>query len=237
MKRKRWEKDWEVERIFNDDVRDKRKAGSGSFHRRGKGVKHGMSGALKTPSFYMSAKEKKKLNGEVEVTNMYTTLIPFNEFNLKDMETQKALLTKWREIYDNATIRLELGISNKAFYDLVSDLEIPKKRRVEDRNQRSKPKQAKVSVTPKPKKSLMETMQFLGEEREVLEVKKEVIKEVEKVEKENAPVLITTGMQLTYNKIYGEEELNTIFTKCQIMVEGENKKFQLTLSLTEIIEG
>jgi len=53
----RWEKDWEVERIFNDDVRDKRKAGSGSFHRRGKGVKHGMSGALKTPSFYMSTIE------------------------------------------------------------------------------------------------------------------------------------------------------------------------------------
>ena len=234
---KRWEKHWEVERIFNDDIRDKRKAGSGSFHRRGKGVKHGMSGALRTPSFYMSNKEKKKLNGEVEVTNMYETLIPFNEFNLKDTETQKALLTKWREIYDNASIRLELGISNKAFYDLVSDLEIPKKRRVEDRDQRNKPKQAKVSVTPKPKKSLMETVEFLGEEREVLEVKKEVIKEVEKVEKEITPVLVTTGMQLTYNKIYGEEELNNIFTKCQIMVEGENKKFQLTLSLTEIVEG
>ena len=198
-----------------------------------------MSGALRTPSFYMSNKEKKKLNGEVEVTNMYETLIPFNEFNLKDTETQKALLTKWREIYDNASIRLELGISNKAFYDLVADLGIPKKRRVEDRDQRNKPKpkQAKVSVTPKPKKSLMETVEFLGEEREVLEVKKEVIKEVEKVEKENAPVLVTTGMQLTYNKIYGEEELNNIFTKCQIMVEGENKKFQLTLSLTEIVEG
>ena len=67
-----------------------------------------------------------------------TTLIPFNEFNLKDTETQKALLTKWREVYDNASIRSELGISNKAFYDLVADLEIPKKRRVEDRDQRNK---------------------------------------------------------------------------------------------------
>jgi hypothetical protein len=87
----------------------------------------------------------------------------------------------------------------------------------------------------------METVEFLGVEREVLEVKKEVAKEiakeVEKVEKENTPVLVTTGMQLTYNKIYDEQELNNIFTKCQIMVEGENKKFQLTLSLTEIVEG
>jgi len=234
---KHWEKQWEVERIFNDDIREKRKAGSGSFHRRGKGVKHGMSGALRTPSFYMSNKEKKKLNGEVKVSYMYETLVPYNEFNLKDKETQKAMLTKWRETYDNASIRSELGISNKAFYDLVADLGVPKKRRVDLEDGRRKPKQAKVSVASKPKRSLMDTMEFLGEEREVLEVKKEVAKEVEKAEEKITPVLVTTGMQLTYNKIYGEEELNNIFTKCQIMVEGENKKFQLTLSLTEIIEG
>jgi hypothetical protein len=232
---KHWEKQWEVERIFNDDIREKRKAGSGSFHKRGKGVKHGMSGALRTPSYYMSTKEKKKLNGEVKVSYMYETLVPFKEFDLKDRETQKAMLTRWREIYDNASIRMELGISNKAFYDLVADLGIPKKTRVDSEDSKRKPKQAKVKLPPK--KSLMDTMEFLGAEREVLEVKKEVAKEVEKVEKENAPVLVSTGMQLTYNKIYGEEELNNIFTKCQIMVEGENKKFQLTLSLTEIVEG
>jgi len=228
-------KSWDIEKMFKEEIRDKRKVGSGSFHKRGKGVKHGMSGALRTPSYYMSTKEKKKLNGEVEVTNMYTTLIPFNEFNLKDTETQKSLLTKWREIYNNADIRKELGISNKAFYDLVAELGIPKKTRIDSDDGRRKPRQAKVSVTPK--KSLMETVEFLGAEREVLEVKKEVAKEVEKAEEKNTPVLVTTGMQLTYNKIYGEEELNNIFTKCQIMVEGENKKFQLTLSLTEIVEG
>jgi len=232
---KHWEKQWEVERIFNDDIREKRKAGSGSFHRRGKGVKHGMSGALRTPSFYMSNKEKKKLNGEVKVSYMYETLVPYNEFVENDRETQKAMLTKWREVYDNSSIRSELGISNKAFYDLVADLKIPKKRRVDSEDSKRKPKQAKVSVTPK--RSLMDTMEFLGAEREVLEVKKEVAKEVEKAEEKITPVLVTTGMQLTYNKIYGEEELNNIFTKCQIMVEGENKKFQLTLSLTEIVEG
>jgi hypothetical protein len=229
-------KQWEIERIFNEDIRDKRKAGSGSFHRRGKGVKHGISGALRTPSFYMSTKEKKKLNGEVKVSFMYETIVPMTEFNLKDTETQKAMLTRWREIYDNLTIRTQLGISNKAFYDLVSDLGIPKKTRIEaDGSRKGKAKQAKSKVLPK--KSLMETVEFLGAEREVVEVKKEVAKEIEKVEEANAPVLVTTGMQLTYNRVYTEEELNTIFTKCQIMVEGENKKFQLTLSLTEIVEG
>jgi hypothetical protein len=229
----------DIEKMLIEDMREKRKIGSGSFHKRGKGVKHGMSGALRTPSYYMSNKEKKKLNGEVKVTNMYETLIPFKEFKLKDVETQKVLLTKWREIHDNLTIRKGLGISNKSFYDLVAELGIPRKTRVDSEGSKRKPKQAKVSITPK--KSLMETVEFLGVEREVLEVKKEVAKEiakeVEKVEKENTPVLVTTGMQLTYNKIYDEQELNNIFTKCQIMVEGENKKFHLTLSLTEIVEG
>ena len=66
-------KSWEIERLFNEDVRDKRKTGSGSFHKRGKGVKHGISGALRTPSYYMKPKEKKKLNGEVSVSFMYET--------------------------------------------------------------------------------------------------------------------------------------------------------------------
>lgn len=228
---KHWEKHWEVERIFNDDIRDKRKAGSGSFHKRGKGVKHGMSGALRTPSYYMSNKEKKKLNGEVKVSYMYETIIPVNEFDLKDTETQKAMLTRWREVYDNLTIRNQLGISNKAFYDLVAELGIPKKRRIEE-NRKNRPKQAKAIIAPK--KTLLEFAEEAVQEE--LEVKKEIIKEIAKVEEANTPVLVTTGMQLTYNRIYSEEELNTIFTKCQIMVEGENKKFQLTLSLTEIIE-
>lgn len=55
-------KSWEIERLFQDDIREKRKTGSGSFHKRGKGVKHGLSGALKTPYHYMKTKEKNKLN-------------------------------------------------------------------------------------------------------------------------------------------------------------------------------
>src|SRR6476620_12772221 len=98
----RGQKQWEnymaenIERIFQDDIRDKRKAGSGAFHQRGKGVKHGMGGALRTPSYFMKNKEKKKLDGEVRIHNMYTTILNWDEWQTKDQETQKNLLTKWR---------------------------------------------------------------------------------------------------------------------------------------------
>ena len=57
-----------IERIFQDDIRDKRKAGSGAFHMRGKGVRHGFNGALRTPSFFMKTKEKKKLTERLRLT-------------------------------------------------------------------------------------------------------------------------------------------------------------------------
>ena len=42
---------------------------------------------------------------------MYETIIPLKEFKLKDEETQKKLLTRWREIYPNAKIIKEMGFS------------------------------------------------------------------------------------------------------------------------------
>jgi hypothetical protein len=224
----------EIERMLKEDIREKKKIGSGAFHMRGKGVKHGFSGALRTPSYYMSAKEKKKLNGEVETYFMYETIIPINEFELKDEETQRNMLTRWREIYDNLHIRKELGISNKAFYDLVAELKVPRKIRVdtEGKKRNGTAKQAKKKETPK------KTLLDYSEETTKEEIKKEIKEEINEVaEISPAPVLTSKGWSLNYDNIYSEEELNSIFTKCQIMVDGEKRKFQLTLSLTEIREG
>ena len=118
-----------IERFLREDIQEKKKAGRGVFSMRGKGVKHGFSGALKTPYYYMSNKEKKKLDGEVKVSNMYETVIPFREFELKDQETKKAMLIRWREIYPNTKIMKEMGLNNTDYYKLIGDLEIPKKPR------------------------------------------------------------------------------------------------------------
>jgi hypothetical protein len=226
-------KTWEIERAFNEDIREKRKAGSGSFHRRGKGVKHGMSGALRTPSYYMTNKEKKQLNGEVSVSFMYETIIPIEEFKLKDEQLQKTMLTRWRELYDNMKIRTELGLSNKAFYDLVAELGIPKKPRVEGTKRTGRPKAVKVENKPKelPKKNLLDLV-----EEAVKEEQSKLIKETPKeIMVETSPVLVSTGITFNYNQISDIETLNRILTKCQLLMEDEPHKFRLEINLSEII--
>lgn len=206
-----------IERIFQDDIRDKRKAGSGAFHQRGKGVKHGIGGALRTPSFFMKAKEKKKLDGEVETYNMYTTILNWTEFEQKDKETQKTLLTKWREIYPNQKIMDELAIgmgrhfNSQSFADLVNELGCPRKARGGSKpREPRKPRQAMTAITP--------TIQ---------EEKPQEEKEIEPVK------LITNGLHLEYNGEYDAEQLSKIFTRLQLITDGEENKYTLSISLTE----
>lgn len=212
-------KHWEIERLFNDDVREKRKTGSGSFHRRGKGVKHGVSGALRTPSYYMSNKEKKKLNGEVKVSYMYETIIPIEEFRLKDTDTQRAMLTRWRELYDNGKIKEDLGIANSPFFKLIDSLEIPKKPRGGTRG----PRKAKATNISVKEPVLDFEIQPKGSKDEVQEP---IIKSL----------LVTKGLHLEYNGQYDVEALNKLFTKLQLIIDGDTCKYNISLSLSEVDE-
>ncbi len=202
-----------IEKIFKDEIREKKKIGNGAFHMRGKGVKHGFSGALRTPYHFMKTKEKKKLDGEVSVFNMYETILPKDEFLLKDKETQKLMLTRWREIYDNTLIKKEMGISNKPYYDLCSALEIPKKRVMQP------PRKNRGAKINKP--SLIETVEQMA-----LEVP-------EKEKPEIKPIIITKGLHLEYNGEYNSEDLNKVFTKLQLLIDGEKNNFNVSISLTE----
>lgn len=136
-----------IERIFYEDIKEKRKAGSGSFHKKGKGVKHRMNG-IKTAYDFMKPKERKKLNGEVQVSNMYETILNRAEFELKDEETQRRMLTRWRELYSNKKIMKEMGFTANATYaKLINTLGIEKKRRM---NPVKSKKQELVIVEQKP---------------------------------------------------------------------------------------
>lgn len=202
-----------IERVFQEEIREKKRIGSGVYSRRGKGVKHGISGALRTPYHYMTNKEKKKLNGEVETYSMYETVLEKNEFLTKDLDLQKLMLTRWREIYDNDLIKEAMGMTNKAYHDLVNELELPKKRRS------GRPVGSKATATPKPKKT--------EEIKKPVEIKEKVsIGEVK-------PIIITNGLHLEYNGNYNAEDINKILMKLQLLVDGEENKFNLSISLSE----
>lgn len=215
-----------IERLFQEDIREKRKAGSGSFHKRGKGVKHGISGALKTPYHYMKTKERNALNGEVEVTNMYSSILTWDEWNLKDKETQKILMTKWREIYSNQKIMEQLQVGRnkhfnaQSFADIVNDLGCPPKIRGG-----SKPKKQRNASITAVKETKSPTLLEFAEVADQLEfeVPKQDIKQI----------LITKGLHLEYNGEFDPEQLSKIFTKLQLLIEGEPNKFKISLSLTE----
>ena len=116
-----------IQKLFHDDIKNKKRTGRGSFNKRGKGVKHTLRG-IKTPYDFMKNKERKLLSGECIVSNMYDEIITRSEFDLKDDETKKRLLIRWRELYSNKEIMLKMGITaSGTFSKYINELKIPKK--------------------------------------------------------------------------------------------------------------
>lgn len=214
-----------IEKLFMEEVREKKKTGTGAFHMRGKGIRNGSNKALRTPYHFMKTKERNQLNGEVETYNMYTTIIPREEFFLKDLETQKDLLIKWREIFDNDKIKNEMGISNKMYFDLVNELELPKKRRGGAMNVKSR-----VKEQTQEESKVSNNLQFELPELETVQPKP-IIQPETPMQK-----IITQGLYLEYNGDFDADELNKLFTKLQLLVDGEPNKFNISLSLTEKID-
>ena len=204
----------EIEKMFMQEVREKKRTGSGAFSKKGKGVKHGMRG-IKFPYDYLSAKEKRLLNGKVEVTQMYETILHKDEFLQKDEATQKAMLLRWREIYPNSKIMQEMQInSSGAFHNIITSLDIPRK----TRHGAGRPKGKKES------------------DQLALPIKKE--EKTSQPEKVEIPVtrIIANGLNLEWNGNYNCNEISKMFEKISLLVDEETgeKKYKLRLELLEV---
>jgi hypothetical protein len=212
--------------IFDLEVKEKKNQAYLNRARTGsKGGSKSRKG-MNTPYDFMDKRERKKLNSEVRTSNMYETVLTKDEFFLKDVDTQKLMLTRWRELYPNDKIKKDMGLHNAGFYNLVEELDLPKKIRGGANNtaENKEKKTRKAKVTPvSPKPTLLD---FAVEP----EVKKEIEKEVVKT------MLISKGLHLEYNGNYDVEALSKIFTKLQLIIDGDSNKYNISLSLTEIVE-
>lgn len=211
----------EIEKLFLDEVRSKKRTANGVYSKTGK---NGYVGKMLFASDLMSRKEKTKHRkaGKVESYNMYETILTKEEFEQKDEQTQKAMLTRWREIYKVRDIQLGLGVASKTFYDYLKKHEIPEisrgtRRRGELKNAGTKP--AKKQKTPATKEEAPQTP--------INEV------DIKESAKENTIKLLSNGLHLEYNGTYDHEQLNKIFTKLQLITDGEENKFTLSISLSE----
>ena len=50
---------------------------------------------------------------------------------------------------------------------------------------------------------------------------------------QNPVKILINGLHLEYNGIYNSDQLSRIFTKLQLLTDGEDSDFYLTLTLTE----
>jgi hypothetical protein len=218
-----------IEKLFLEDVREKKKAGRGAFHMRGKGIRHGSNKALRTPFHFMKNKEKKKLDGEVVSYNM-NSLMAYHDFEQKDFETKKMLMTNWRAMYQNNEIMDAFFDEGKgkrfnaqSFANLVNELGCPPKAKGGSKSRAYTSRVGKGKVK-KEDKVEEESKQLLAEFKDLAK---------ENLPQEAKPMLITNGLHLEYNGDYDAESISKIFTKLQLLVEGEESKFKLSISLSE----
>ena len=220
----------EIEKIFIDDIREKKRTGRGAFAKTGKGSERaGVKGGLKTPYSFMTTRERKKLNGEVRKFNMYETIIRKEEFFLKDVETQKAMLTRWREIYSNKKIMEEMGVKgNAGFHNIIKELGVPmKQNRIDKKGNR------KASIKPSLLEQIEATQKELATVGQAPQPSNTTTPIVNNFVQQTPVKIITNGLHLEYNGKFSSEQINKIFTKLQLLVDGEENEFNIELRITE----
>lgn len=203
-----------IEKIFISEIIEKKHTVNSNRHRSGNSVRKSARKVFFV-SDSMSRKEKRQHTkaGKVECYNMYETILPKDEFFLKDLETQKLMMSKWRDMYSNEKVMKGMGITaNATFARIINELNLPKKRRVNTNGRKTK---SSVAITTK-----------VGQ---VKEVKQEVIEQEDNVVK-----LITNGLHLEYNGVYDADSINRILTKLQLLVDGEENKFRINIEFSEV---
>lgn len=117
----------EIEKIFNNEVRDKKRTARGCYAMKGK---RGIIKKMVTPVDFMTKKEKKEYisGGEIQVTNMYNdiTQIPHIQDLREKAKTDKAGAKKTMDIILNyhqpSKLQKHWEISNYSYYKYLREL-------------------------------------------------------------------------------------------------------------------
>jgi predicted DNA-binding protein YlxM (UPF0122 family) len=110
-----------IDKIFNEDIREKRKTSRGVYSRTGK---RGYVGKMKFPSDIMHSKDRRKYrgNGKVVVWNMYEDIMEYSYFKGLPQQEQKKVLEGLRKKHTNKEIQTQWGLAAQSFYNLVTKL-------------------------------------------------------------------------------------------------------------------
>jgi hypothetical protein len=206
----------EAEKLFNQEVRDKKRTASGVHHKTGR---NGYVGTMRFPSDIMSRKDKIKYRkaGKVVTTQLYEEIIPVAEFEALEKYEQKNRMAYWRNVYTNKEITNAMGIHNNRYYKIVAELGLPKAPRVD----RHEPRKSKpIKVQEKQEKSIaVESSPIKAPEPET---KAEPVQEI-----------LVNGIHLVFSGTYSPELIQRKLAKFELMLEDETDDFYVELRLIQ----
>lgn len=151
-------KSYEIERLFNKEIVDKKRVGRGIYNR---ASRRGYTGAVRTQVDYLKGKEKKLYmnNGEVKVSNMYKDInnVPQAK-EIMEMEYDKAnkLLTEIKKLHTGSALKTYWGFSNSSsVYHLYYKFGVMEKPKTYmDRNRLAKERRAMAKALKIKRKRL-----------------------------------------------------------------------------------
>lgn len=198
-----------IERMFLDEVRDKKRTASGVHSRTGK---RGYVGKMKFPSDFLKGKEKRDYlkASKVRVYNMYDEIISYKDFMLLDNEGRKKYLEGWTRLYTVNEIAEAWGITYKNTYNHFKRADI---------NIVKKSPRGRNGGRRKVNTAIVETTQAPIIEQKIVEVV---------APKHN-------GFAISYNGEYTAEEVATKLEKIGIILSDEaGQRYKVEISIMEL---
>lgn len=241
-----YDKDNDVERIFYSDVGEKKRAGRGAFHMKGKGVKHGMRGIV-FPSDYLKPKEKRLLNGEIKMSNVYDDInnVPSLEAIYEyDFEKAKKIMTVVKEKHSNTALMKHWSVkSSGTLYGHFYKFEV-----VQRGSRTSKKKDIDINLSKKNTDKLKTNNMVKDTELEdnVLVALNNAIEEI-KLNMSNLSTMVKEsqenreqtkdfkqqGFKIVINGQYEQEEItNRVMNILQTLIK--EKKYNVALEINEL---
>ncbi|MDF9638827.1 MULTISPECIES: hypothetical protein [Bacillus cereus group] len=219
----------DVRKMMNQEIREKKRTASGVH---GKTGKRGYVGKMMFPNDIMSAKEKRQYRkaSKVKVTNMYETMISYEEFLKLSKQDQYNTLKAYRENFGVTTVYKTWKIGANTFYKLVADLDLPPMARGN--------KGGKRKGAGRPKATTNKTVgdeKAMSVQAETLDIEAIVKEHIEKhlPKKEEKNPLAGFAFAAHIDGEFHADELMNRLMKIASFVEGEDKNYKVTLTITE----
>ncbi len=217
----------DVRKMMNQEIREKKRTASGVHSKTGK---RGYVGKMMFPNDLMSAKEKRQYrkSSKVKVSNMYETMMSYEEFLKLSKQDQYNALKAYRENFRLADIYKEWRIGSNTFYKLVADLDLPPMQRGNKGGSRQGAGRPK-GTTKQEKPAVQDAPPIQTESIAVEAIVKEYLeKHLPKQEEEPA------GFTTKLSGEYSAEELVSKIMKIAGLIEGEEKNYKIQLTITEL---